>query len=185
MRLFVSVDLPNAFAEPLSAIQSAFEDARGLTFTDPTQAHLTLKFLGDVDPSRLPQLETELERAVADADVDPFPVEFAGLGVFPSLSYVRVLWLGTERGTAELTRLYESIEAWTTAIGFEPDDHEFTPHVTLARMSHAGGKALVQRLVREREPTLGTTTVEAVHLTESTLTPDGPVYETVTVFPLE
>jgi 2'-5' RNA ligase len=80
--------------------------------------------------------------------------------------------------------LHEAIEARTTAMGFDPEDHEFTPHVTLARMDHAGGKELVRKLVREREPTVGEARVDEVRLTESTLTDAGPVYSTVESFPI-
>ena len=51
-------------------------------------------------------------------------------------------------------------------------------------MRHAGGKERLQRKLDELDPTLGTGTVEAVHLTESTLTRDGPEYETVEQFSL-
>ncbi|ADB59132.1 2'-5' RNA ligase [Haloterrigena turkmenica DSM 5511] len=185
MRLFVSVDLPDDLAAPVADLQDEFADAGGLNFTDPEQAHLTLKFLGDVDEDRVPALERELEAAVADADVDHFTVRYGGLGVFPSLDYISVVWLGTETGGEELTRLHEAIEERTTAMGFEPESHDFTPHVTLARMEHAGSKDRVQELVRERDPTIGETTVEEIRLTESTLTDSGPVYSTVESFPLE
>ncbi|WP_254766386.1 RNA 2',3'-cyclic phosphodiesterase [Salinilacihabitans rarus] len=184
MRLFVSVDLPDELAEPVADLQEAFADASGLNVTDPEQAHVTLKFLGEVDEDRLPALCRELDAAVADAGVDPFTARYGGLGVFPSLDYISVLWLGVEAGGEELTRLHEAVEERTTAMGFEPESHEFTPHVTLARMEHAGGKDLVRRLVRERDPTVGETTVDEVRLTESTLTPDGPAYSTVERFPL-
>jgi len=185
MRLFVSVDLPDDLATPVADLQAAFDDAGGLDFTDPEQAHVTMKFLGDVDEDRLPALERELETAVENAGVGPFTVRYGGLGVFPSLEYISVLWLGVEDGGEELTRLHEALEARTTAMGFDPEDHEFTPHVTLARMNHAGGKELVQQLVREREPTIGEARVEEIRLTESTLTDEGPVYSTVESFPLE
>jgi len=185
MRLFVSVDLPDDFAEPVADLQAEFAEASGLSFTDPEQAHLTMKFLGDTDEDSLPDLERELEAAVDDADIDPFTVRYGGLGVFPTLEYISVLWLGVEQGGDELTRLHESIEARTTDLGFDPESHDFTPHVTLARMEHAGGKELVQELVAERDPTIGETRVDEIRLTESTLTEDGPVYSTVESFPLE
>ncbi|WP_255192810.1 RNA 2',3'-cyclic phosphodiesterase [Natronobeatus ordinarius] len=185
MRLFVSVDLPDDLVEALTDVQAAFADASGLNFTDPEQAHITVKFLGDVDEDRVPDLCTELEAAVADAGVEPFPARFGGLGVFPSLEYISVVWLGLEDGGEELTRLHEAVEERTTAMGFDPERHDFTPHVTLARMEHAGGKELVQELVAERDPTVGETTVEELRLTESTLTAEGPVYSTVESFPLE
>ncbi|AFZ72739.1 RNA 2',3'-cyclic phosphodiesterase [Natronobacterium gregoryi] len=185
MRLFVSVDLPDDLAEQVADLQEVFSEASGLDFTNPEQAHVTLKFLGEVDEERLPTLESTLEAAVEDADVSPFTVRFGGLGVFPDLEYISVLWLGTETGGDELTTLHEAIEEQTTAMEFDAEAHDFTPHVTLARMNHAGGKELVQDRVRERDPTVGETTVDEVRLTESTLTDEGPVYSTVERFPLE
>ncbi len=184
MRLFVSVDLPPALVDPVADLHAQLEPASGLGLTDPAQAHLTLKFLGEVDPERVPTLTRELETAVDETALEPFTARFGGLGVFPSLEYISVVWLGLEDGSEALTRLHEAIEARTTALGFDPEDHEFTPHVTLARMDHAGGKELVQEVVTESEGTVGSMTVDDIRLTESTLTSDGPVYETVERFEL-
>lgn len=185
MRLFVSVDL-DGLADEVAAIQSDLAEASGLSLTDPSQAHVTLKFLGEVERSRLPELRDALAAAVDDAGVEPFEATFGGLGVFPSIEYITVVWLGVREGAgaAELIRLHETIEARTTAIGFDPEDHEFTPHATLARMEHAGGKERVQQLVRGTDPDAGTMVVSDVRLTESTLGPGGPVYETVDRFSL-
>jgi 2'-5' RNA ligase len=183
MRLFVSVDLDGLTAE-VSAVQEQFDGASGLRFTDPEQAHVTLKFLGETGPDRLPAVTDAIERAVAKSGVDPFQTTFGGLGVFPSLDYISVVWLGVRTGGEELTRLHEGIEAATTDLGFDPEDHEFTPHVTLARMDHAGGKSRVQEVVTEQDPTVGTMSVDRVCLTESRLTDDGPEYATVEQFKL-
>jgi 2'-5' RNA ligase len=189
MRLFVSVDLPDALADPVREVQELFEGASGLKFTDPEQAHVTMQFLGDVDEGRLDEVtaavERGVERGVDAAGVDDaFPARFAGLGVFPSLDDISVVWLGVEVGDDELTALHEGIEAETTAVGFDPADHEFTPHVTLARMEHAGGKERVQAVVERRHPTVGEMVVDEVRLTESVLTDEGPAYSTVASFPL-
>ncbi|MFB6177518.1 MAG: RNA 2',3'-cyclic phosphodiesterase [Halobaculum sp.] len=184
-RLFVSVDLPDRLAEPFETLQDRFADADGLRFTDPEQAHLTLKFLGDTDPARVDELSAALDRAVESIDVAPFEVAVGGLGVFPSTEYISVLWTGVDAGTAELTELHEAVERETTALGFDPADHEFTPHVTLARMDDARGKELVQRVVRESDPTVGSFTATEIRLTESELTDDGPEYSTVAAFELD
>jgi len=178
MRLFVSVDCTE-LSEEIAAVQEPFADASGLRLTDPTQAHVTLKFLGDTDPERVPAVTDAVERAVAESGVEPFEAEFGGLGAFPSLDYISVVWLGVRAGSDQFTTLHEHIEQRLTALGFEPEDHEFTSHVTLARMDHAGDKNLVQNRLREHDPTAGTTVVTAACLTESTLTDDGPEYTTV------
>ncbi|WP_224270511.1 RNA 2',3'-cyclic phosphodiesterase [Haloprofundus salinisoli] len=184
MRLFVSIDLPRSFADAVATVQADLRDAEGLRFVDPTQAHLTLKFLGETDENRLEEVEEALESAVDAAGVDPFEATVGGLGVFPSLDYISVVWLGLEAGGEETTRLAEAIERATTAIGFEPESHEFTPHATLARMDDARGKDVVRRVVRETDPTVGTFRVEQIRLKESVLGPDGPEYSTVSRFSL-
>ncbi|UWG49061.1 2'-5' RNA ligase [Halanaeroarchaeum sp. HSR-CO] len=184
MRLFVSVDLPPELADEVAAVQERFADAGGLDFTDPAQAHVTMKFLGETPNHRLEEVTAALERAVEKSGVGPFEATYGDLGVFPSLEYISVVWFGVTRGDREFERLHESIESELVDIGFDEADHEFTPHVTLARMNHAGGKDLVQRVVREESPVVGSTTVDAVSLTQSTLTHDGPVYETLHRVPL-
>ncbi|WP_276258748.1 RNA 2',3'-cyclic phosphodiesterase [Haloglomus litoreum] len=182
-RLFVSVDL-DGLADAVREAQAPFRDQPGVDPTDPEQVHVTLKFLGDTDPNRLDELHEALAGAVADADVGPFEATFGGYGVFPSLDYISVVWLGVREGGAALTALHEAIEARTTDLGFDPEGHDFTPHATIARMRDARRKEHVQQVVRERDPDVARLDVEEVRLTESTLTDDGPVYETVAAFGL-
>jgi 2'-5' RNA ligase len=182
MRLFVSVDLPDALADPVAALQGEFADAPGLRLTDPDQAHLTLKFLGEVEESRVPAIEEALETAVDAAGVAPFDATVGGLGVFPSMDYISVVWVGVREGSEDLTRLHEAVERETTALGFDAEDHAFTPHVTLARMDDARSKARVQQVVRAEDPTVGTMRVSQIRLKRSDLGSDGPTYSTVSGF---
>jgi 2'-5' RNA ligase len=184
MRLFVSVDLPDALVPAVKALQAELRDAPGLDFTDPTQAHVTLKFLGEVGEHRIETVEDAVGEAITAAGIDPFEATIEGIGAFPSVEYIRVVWLGIGRGDEELIRLHEAIEARAVEMGFDPEEHTFTPHVTLARMNHAGGTDLVQRVLREHDPDVGSMRVEEVRLTESDLGPAGPEYSTVARFPL-
>lgn len=184
MRLFLSIDLPSALTEAIEETQAELEDAAGLNFVDPVQAHVTLKFLGDTDSNQLPELKEAVGNAIEGAGVDPFDTEVRGLGAFPSTDYISVVWAGVDAGGAEMTTLHEALEEKTTEIGFDPEEHDFTPHVTIARMSDGRGKDLVQRKIREEGPELGAFRVSEVRLKESTLTQEGPEYETVARFPL-
>ncbi|MFB6146220.1 MAG: RNA 2',3'-cyclic phosphodiesterase [Halobacteriaceae archaeon] len=181
MRLFVSVDLDDDLADAVAAAQEPLRETPGLSLTDPGQAHLTLKFLGEVSSSDLSTAEAALREGVDAAGVDPFEMTVEGFGVFPALDYIQVVWLGVPRGggATELTTLHEGVESTFVDAGFDPADHDFTPHVTVARMDHAGGKEHVQEVVREGDPTVGTMRVEEVRLKESVRDGDGPTYETV------
>ncbi|MDZ7746663.1 MAG: RNA 2',3'-cyclic phosphodiesterase [Halobacteriales archaeon] len=180
MRTFVSV--------PLDELSDAIADAQapldmsGVDTTDPEQAHATLKFLGE---TATPDAVVEaIERAVATSETQPFDCRIAGYGVFPSIDYISIIWAGVTDGADELTRLHEHVERETTRLGFDPDEHSFTPHATLARMRDARSKSVIQEVVTERDPDIGTVHVDSVELTRSTLTDDGPEYEAVAEIPL-
>jgi 2'-5' RNA ligase len=181
----VSVDLPSTLADEIRAMQKAMDQASVPSFTDPEQAHVTLKFLCDVPSDHVDMILTALETALPEAGVAPFEATIGGLGVFPSEEYIRVVWVGFQSGATRLTHLHHAIEHRLTELGYEPESHEFTPHVTLGRMDHAGGKELIQALLREDQEPIGTMRVDEVRLTESELRDDGPVYSTVERFPLE
>jgi len=182
MRLFVSVPL-DGLAEGVAAAQEPL-DLPGLKLTDPEQAHVTLKFLGEVEASRVDELTEAIERAVESADVTPFDAEVGGYGVFPSLEYISVVWTGFRSGSEPSTRLHEAIERETVVLGFDPAEHSFTPHVTLARMRDARSKDVVRELVESEDPDVGSRCVDRVELTESTLTDEGPRYSPVERFEL-
>ena len=182
MRLFVSVDL-DGLEDDVAGVQEPLVDLPGLNPTDPEQAHVTMKFLGEGDHD-LDALTDAVAAAVKGAGREPFEASFEGLGVFPSLDYISVVWLGVAEGSEALTDLHRALEIETTELGYDEESHEFTPHVTLARMDHAAGKDLVRRRVREDDPTVGTAHVEELRLTGSTTTDDGPEYTTVERIPL-
>lgn len=184
MRLFVSIDLPDPLADAVAAVQSNVESAEGLSLTDPHQAHFTLKFLGDVPETELSAVTEMIETAVESTAVDPFPLTVAGVGVFPSLDYIRVVWLGASEGTQQATCLHDAVESEAVERGFDPADHEFTPHVTIGRMNHAGGKEIIQQYVQNANPKVGRFEVSEIRLKESILRSDGPEYSTVERFSL-
>lgn len=184
MRLFVSVDLPADLATAVERAQRPLREAPGVRLVDPDRAHVTLRFLGDVPDDRLGAVERAVGDAVAAAGVGPFDATVGGLGVFPSPDRVRVVWAGLREGGERLTRLHEAVEREAVALGVDPADHEFTPHVTLARTDDGRATAPVREVVAGTDPTVGTFRVEAVHLTESRLDGDGPRYRTVARYPL-
>ena len=178
-RLFVSIDLPPECCEQVGAVQKPFRGLSGVRPTDPDQAHVTVKFLGEVADDRVDLVTDLLERAIRTATVGPFEATVGGIGVFPSFEYISVVWVGVREGATPMVTLHDSIEERFVGAGFKAEEHEFTPHVTIARLDHGGSKERVQELVAERDPIVGSFDVRSVTLTESTLAADGPVYETL------
>ena len=177
MRLFVSVDCDGR-SDAIAGVQEPLAGLSGLRLTDPTQAHVTMAFLGESEHD-LDALTEAIGTAVDGVDIEPFELTLEGVGAFPSPEYITAVWLGVGRGSAALSRLHRWIEAETTALGYDAADHDFTPHVTLARMDDASSKDEVQRFLRERDPDIGSIRVEELRLKESTLTETGPEYRTI------
>lgn len=190
MRAFFAVDLPDALAPAVAEAQAPFADAPGVNPVGPEQAHVTLKFCGEIGGR---DDETELtvddavaagERAVDRMGVDPFECAVAGLGVFPSREYISVVWAGVGRGGDGLAALHEALEAETTTLGVDPADHAFTPHVTLARVENAAGAEAVRDALDDGDPTVGSFAVDEIRLLKSTLTASSPEYAVVRGFDL-
>ncbi|MBP1985883.1 RNA 2',3'-cyclic phosphodiesterase [Halolamina salifodinae] len=195
MRLFFAIDLPEELQEPFAVLQDDLAGAEGLSFTDPEQAHLTMKFLGEVPTEEETDDANGDEPTVSDAkvagavaaeatDLGPFEMEVGGLGAFPSEEYISVVWAGVRDGAADLHELAAALETATTERGFSPADNDFTPHVTVARMNDARGKDLVQDRIRNEDPTIGRFTAEELRLTRSVLGEEGAEHETIARFPL-
>ena len=184
-RLFVSIDLEPSLCHEVASVQTVFRDLPGISLTDPEQAHITLKFLGDVDEDAIESITETLSAALNQSGITHFPIRVEGLGVFPEFAYISVIWLGVREGGNEVAALHSAIDDPLVSLGFDPESFEFIPHVTIARMTHGEAKDSVQDVLRTTDPSVGEMLVTEICLTESTLTADGPVYDTVEAIPLD
>lgn len=177
MRCFVAIELDPDFRAALrEACAHRIERADDARWTQPENLHITLRFLGDVDPSEVDGIAAAM-RTAADA-VEPFeltPLEFGG---FPSARRPRVLWAGIQDESAGCARWVAHAQPLLEELGFPPDARPFHAHVTLARASSLVGVAQLSRILPGlqfgRTPRLR---VQQVVLFQSHLGPTGARYE--------
>ena len=134
LRLFIAVELPESWTEALAATQAALS-RRGLErlrWVRPEGIHLTLKFLGNVDERRSPELTGAITRAASR--VPPFRLSLTGLGAFGPAARPRVVWVGVGGDLPALTRLWDAVETDVGRLGFPRERQRFAPHLTLARV---------------------------------------------------
>jgi 2'-5' RNA ligase len=93
--------------------------------------HLTLRFLGATDPTRVSDVIAMLDDVASGAG--PFRVTIAGAGAFPSPARPRTLWLGVGEGQVEMAAIAARFDEALTAAGWPHDDRPFRAHLTLAR----------------------------------------------------
>lgn len=174
MRAFVAVDLSGELHDKIADVQSKFNDFK-FKFVDPHIVHITMKFLGDVPDDMISGISSALDLVKCE----PFEAHVKGVGVFPKPKFAKVLWLGCN---GNFDKLYESINSSLSSFDFERNLHSFNAHATLARVKYLPKKkkAEFMELLEElADIDLGTMKVDALKLKKSTLTPYGPVYETL------
>jgi RNA 2',3'-cyclic 3'-phosphodiesterase len=180
LRTFIAVDLPEASRRALLALQDGLKagSRTNVKWVDPASIHLTLKFLGGTDTGLVPPILTVMAGAVRD--VKPFAVELQGLGAFPNLNRVRVVWVGLGGEVEKLGLVQQRIEAGLVPLGFAAEDRPFSPHFTLGRVREQALPEERRRLGELIATTAfeggGRFSVDAVHLMKSQLTRAGAIY---------
>ncbi len=171
IRTFIAVEFPDKFIPEIEKIESVL-DTPGIKLVEPAQVHITLKFLGDISEDNVEPIAS----ALSQVNCKPFEAGIKGVGVFPKPAYIRVIWLGAE---GDFEALHGEVERVLAPFGFEKDD-KFSPHATLARVKSLKEKAaLLEKIKKLEDIDLGTMNVESITLKKSTLTPKGPIYETL------
>lgn len=133
MRLFTALDPPRQVTDALGdAVRRGRCHEPQLRWIAPEHWHLTLVFLGEVAPERLPTLVRGLERAAAAHP--PFDLTLDGWGTFPRQGRrASVLWVGVDGHTRVLAALVEDLRSAAEDAGVEVGARPYVPHVTIAR----------------------------------------------------
>jgi 2'-5' RNA ligase len=144
--------------------------------------HITLKFFGDVEVSKIPQLVSKLE--IVSNKYKASEILLKGVGVFKDFYHPKVIWFGL-RDCPELETLKNEIENITGSLGFEIDYRQFMPHLTVGRFKTPGSVNQLRKLVNTNQDTyFQVVPVSEIVLFESILRVQGPEYKIVKKFPL-
>lgn len=176
LRAFVSVDI-----HPSSRLSDLLNDLKGcgpgLRVVKHSNLHLTLKFLGNTEEGQIEDVIRLVESSTTD--IQPFEIKLSGMGAFPSLSNVRIIWVGVENGK-NLEVLAERLDISLAALGFKRERRAYRPHLTVARTRGGGGLSSARDLIAMNAATdYGDCVIDRVTLKKSVLTPEGPIYSDI------
>ena len=150
LRVFCAVELPPEVraraAEHGATLRDRVREARA-SWPRAENLHLTLKFLGEIEPGRVEALSSAASRAAQNTR--PFNLTIEGAGAFPPRGTARVLWLGIKDSSGELARLQNNLEDECAREGFKREERPFHPHLTLARIRAPQGARELARLHQE------------------------------------
>jgi 2'-5' RNA ligase len=141
-------------------------------WTPAENLHLTVRFIGSVEPDMVDQVAVRLD----ELQLRGFELELGSVGTFKRGQLARVVWLQVQAGAEQARGLAAQVEAECVRAGLEPEARAFQPHLTLARARPRDGAALP---LLPAPPALPPWRAEALVLYSSQLGRAGAVYESL------
>lgn len=189
MRLFVAVDVGDAVRREatrvigtLSAQLEAAKKPPKITWVKPEALHVTLRFIGEVEPADVERLQAAIAPPI---DLEPFTLEWRGVGTFPSKKQPRALWLGVIDGAAALAAVEAEVSRRIAADkSVEIEDRAFLPHLTIGRVKMAGVGVDWPKVLQGVEVKRARSLIDRVTLYRSQLSQFGPNYTGLVSAPL-
>ncbi len=183
VRTFIAINLGNTLQRTLSEVIDKFASSKAsVRWVAPEIAHLTLKFLGNVEEARLPEVFAACHRAVEG--FDPIELELRAVGCFPNMKRPRVVWLGIEKGAEDVKRLQQRVESELEMIGFPKEERQFRAHLTIGRVKGQQGMSHLCRLLEEeRNVFIGSMRADKISVMKSKTLSTGPVYTELEAIP--
>jgi 2'-5' RNA ligase len=186
VRLFVAIDIPEAVRRALGELIARLRtESKGAKWVRPEAMHVTLKFIGEVEPAKVDAIRAALRAVHSERDVE---MNFRGLGFFPNERRPRVLWCGIA-ASPNLAMLAADVDGALKPLDIPAESRDFVPHLTLARFSvDRGGPGAPDKLVcaadEMKSYDFGSTRETEFHLIHSQLKPSGAEYTRLESFPI-
>ena len=189
VRCFIAIGLPDEVKAGLEHLLAQLKSGRqtSIKWVDPYSIHLTLKFLGGVDVDRIAPITAAIEEATQG--IAPFSLKVEGLGAFPNLRRVQVVWVGVSGEVDKLVHLQQRLESNLAGLGFAPEKRRFSPHLTLARVRDRVAlderEGLGELIAGTKFKPVHSFPVAAVSLMKSQLTSEGAIYSRISAAELK
>ena len=186
MRIFIALELPESIRERLGQLQGKLKGTENrIRWVNPSLIHLTMKFLGEVEEKNLEKV-IQIARNVAGR-FPVFKMEIGKMGVFPSFSSPRVIWVGIEEGKDKLETLAAELEEELGQEGFSRSSRKWTSHLTLGRVKVLKARERLKVLLLQhcKEVEGIEVKVKSLSVIKSELTPRGPIYTILEKIPLQ
>ena len=174
VRSFIAVELDEPLIPLVVNLQSQITEGK-IKFVEPENLHFTLKFLGDITDKKAQDVLVKMKEICSA--FKPFTITIKGVGAFPSLNYMKVIWIGVE--SEEFYTLSKLVDSGMGKLGFK-QERTIVPHLTVGRVKAPGNKSKFRAQVEALQNTvIGDMVVTSVTLKKSELTRKGPIYTNI------
>jgi len=185
IRTFIAAEIPNEIREQLWKLRAEFSNtAPEVRWVRKEGIHLTLKFLGDVEETKIKDIQNELSEAVKNSG--KIYAEIKSLGAFPKAATARVIWVGVSGELEKIKELWTKVETVMDKFGFEREKRDFVPHITLGRIKNPRlNRKLAEKISEMTEREFGRFEIKDIVIFKSQLLPQGAVYSELARIVLE
>ncbi len=180
-RLFIALPFnSNLINDKVKELYNYLNKYDELKVVSPENYHITLKFLGECSEKITNKIKDSFNNTVIESK-KIIPFTLFGLGVFPDLKNPNVIWAGIKTDESLINKLDQSVESFTSNMGFKKEKNKFTPHLTVARLRKGNklNQNIRQYIVENKELFFFESSLNRLVLYSSTLTKEGPVYTEV------
>ena len=180
MRTFFCFPLEESVRKELTKFRSGVSSPARVKWVNTENLHITVKFLGDIKKGSKDEIISRAKEAVSP--FGPFCFTINKLGAFPDISYPKVVWLGSSCTPESMKKLHKRLEESLENLGFEKEDREYIPHITLGRTKDKDNRKVKdfgKNLESSEFPKSMEVRLDRLVLMKSELKRSGPVYERV------
>ncbi|MFP4588715.1 MAG: RNA 2',3'-cyclic phosphodiesterase [Candidatus Acetothermia bacterium] len=185
MRTFFCYELPSQVRQEMRESLGRVSSPARVKWVNTENIHITVKFLGEINEDQLQEIKEAIEEPLKRHS--PFTIEINHLGGFPRLSYPKVIWLGSDDPPEEIHGIHRDLEETLEELGFEREDRDYVPHVTLGRTKEKDSskvKTLGNELKNEKLDRKWQVEISHLTLMQSRLRSSGPIYDLLFKAPL-
>ncbi|WP_039759378.1 RNA 2',3'-cyclic phosphodiesterase [Bartonella queenslandensis] len=125
-RLFSALQIPQQTTQQLISLQNGLPNAQWI---NPQNFHITLSFFGEVESSTA----DALMHAFDTIKLPPFMLQMKGFDIFGSENAPHSLVIRIEP-CETLNLLHEKMQCIRGHLRLAPNEKQFTPHITVARL---------------------------------------------------
>jgi RNA 2',3'-cyclic 3'-phosphodiesterase len=181
IRTFIGIFPPAELQHEMGEIQSAFKNNPSpVRWEVERKFHITMKFLGDMEPSKISDLHKILSANLKP--VKPFNIRIVNIGFFPSVRLPQIIWIGTEN-SSHLIQCFQTIEDVCQSLGYQKEPRDFHPHITIGRAKGLLTEYLINTIKNSNFEPMEFMCSE-ISIMKSTLHSLGSEYSTQFIIPL-
>ncbi len=130
--MFTGISLSPDVEIKLAAVLKELRPLAPINWSPVENLHITCKFIGVWPENGLADLTAALERIPVSGSI---PIHISGFGCFPNARRPHSLFADV-KAEPSLVALAKAIDAVLKPMGCKPEDREYRPHVTLARIKN-------------------------------------------------